>query len=86
MILRAVDLLCTPAEWPSRNWPNTQVAKRTVKRLLGLLQRLKFLVYDERDGLPGKKHWKKDDRIMPGSQLSRYFGFETAHSLSPDFG
>jgi hypothetical protein len=57
-----------------------------VKRLLGLLQRLKFAVYAEQDDLPGKKHWKKDERIMPGSQLSRYFGFESAHSLSPDFG
>jgi hypothetical protein len=53
---------------------------------IGAAAGVEFPVSDEQDGLSGKKHWKKGDRIMPSSQLSRYFGFETAHGLSPDFG
>ena len=40
------------------------VDKRTVERLLGLLQELNFPVYDEQDSLSGKKHWKMVDTYV----------------------
>jgi predicted DNA-binding transcriptional regulator YafY len=64
-MLRAVDLLCTPAGATKQELANhLGVDKRTVERLLGLLQELNFPIYDEQDSLSGKKYWKLVDTYV----------------------
>ena len=64
-MFRAVDLLSTPAGATKQELAeHLGVDKRTVERLLGLLQELNFPVYDEQDSLSGKKHWKLVDTYV----------------------
>jgi predicted DNA-binding transcriptional regulator YafY len=64
-MLRAVDLLSTPAGATKQELAeHLGVDKRTVERLLGLLQELNFPVYDEQDSLSGKKYWKLIDTYV----------------------
>ena len=64
-MLRAVDLLSTPAGATKQELAeHLGVDKRTVERLLGLLQELNFPIYDEQDSLSCKKHWKLIDSYV----------------------
>jgi predicted DNA-binding transcriptional regulator YafY len=64
-MLRAVDLLSTPSGATKQELvERLGVDKRTVERLLGLLQELNFPIYDEQDSLSGKKYWKLVDTYV----------------------
>jgi len=64
-MLKAVDLLITPAGASKQELAaHLGVDKRTVERLLGLLQELNFPIYDERDSLSGKKIWRMVDTYV----------------------
>jgi predicted DNA-binding transcriptional regulator YafY len=64
-MLRAVDLLSTPTGATKQQLADhLGVDKRTVERLLGLLQELNFPIYDEPDSLSGKKYWKLVDTYV----------------------
>ena len=64
-MLRAVDLLSTPAGATKQELAHhLGVDKRTVERLLGLLQELNFPVYDDQDSLSGKKTWRMVDTYV----------------------
>ena len=64
-MLRAVDLLSTPAGATKQELADhLGVDKRTVERLLGLLQELNFPIYDEQDSLSGKKTWRMVDTYV----------------------
>lgn len=61
-MLRAVDLLCSATGATKQELvERLGVDKRTVERLLGMLQELHFPVYDEPDSLSGKKRWRMVD-------------------------
>ena len=56
-MLWAVTLMSTPAGATKQELAeHLGVDKKTVERLLGLLQDLNFPVYDERDNFSGKKY------------------------------
>lgn len=58
-LLRAVDLLSTPAGATKQELADhLGVDKRTVQRLLGLLEELNFPVYDDQDSPSGEKTWR----------------------------
>jgi len=64
-MLRAVDLLSTPAGATRQELSDhLGVDKKTVERLLRLMQELNFPIYDERDSLSGKKYWKLVDTYV----------------------
>ena len=64
-MLRAVDLLSTPAGATKQELADhLGVDKRTVQRLLGLLEELNFPVYDEQDGPSGEKTWRMVDTYV----------------------
>jgi predicted DNA-binding transcriptional regulator YafY len=64
-MLRAVDLLSTPTGATKQQLADhLGVDKRTVERLLGLLQELNFPIYDEPDSLSGMKYWKLVDTYV----------------------
>jgi predicted DNA-binding transcriptional regulator YafY len=64
-MLRAVDLLSTPAGATKQDLADhLGVDKRTVERLLGLLQELNFPVYDKQNGLSRKKRWRMVDTYV----------------------
>jgi predicted DNA-binding transcriptional regulator YafY len=64
-MLRAIDLLSTPAGATKQELvEHLGIDKRTVERLLGLLQELNFPVYDEPDSLSGKKIWRMVDTYV----------------------
>jgi predicted DNA-binding transcriptional regulator YafY len=61
-MLRAVDLLSTLAGATKQELADhLGVDKRTVKRLLGLLEELNFPVYDEQDSPSDEKTWRMVD-------------------------
>jgi predicted DNA-binding transcriptional regulator YafY len=64
-MLRAVDLLSRPSGVTKQELvERLGVDKRSVERLLGLLQELNFPVYDEPDALSGKKTWRMVDTYV----------------------
>ena len=64
-MLRTVDLLSSPAGATKQELANhLEVDKRTVERLLGLLQELNFPVYDEQDGPSAEKTWQMVDTYL----------------------
>jgi predicted DNA-binding transcriptional regulator YafY len=64
-MLKSVDLLSTPAGATKQELADhLGVDKRTVERLLGLLQELNFPVYDETESFSGKKYWKLVDTYV----------------------
>jgi len=64
-MFRAVDLLSTPAGATKQELADhLGVDKRTVQRLLGLLEELNFPVYDEQDGPSGEKTWRMVDTYV----------------------
>jgi len=64
-MLRAVDLLSSPAGATKKELAaHLEVDKRTVERLLGLLEELNFPLYDEPDGPSGEKTWRMVDTYV----------------------
>ena len=64
-MLRTVDLLSTPAGATKQELADhLGVDKRTVQRLLGLLEELNFPVYDEQDSPSGEKTWRMVDTYV----------------------
>ena len=64
-MLRAVDLLSTPAGATKQELADhLGVDKRTVQRLLGLLEELNFPVYDDQDSPSGEKTWRMVDTYV----------------------
>jgi len=64
-MLRAVDLLSSPAGATKKELAaHLEVDKRTVERLLGLLEELNFPLYDEQDGPSGEKTWRMVDTYV----------------------
>ncbi len=64
-MLRAVDLLSSPTGVTKQELAaHLEVDKRTVERLLGLLQELNFPVYDEQDGPSSEKTWRMVDTYV----------------------